>query len=64
MPTKSEHVSDADIQAMLNQVEQLKLVRNEISLAEGAGIKLNYTTKDIDNQISSLEQIIRTYILK
>jgi len=64
MATKSTIVSDKDIQDMRNHIEQLKQLRGEIQLADNAGIKLNYSVKDIDDQITSLEAIIRAYQLK
>jgi len=64
MATNSKIVSDKDLQDMKAHIETLKDLRKEIALADNAGIPLNYTVKDIDNQISSLEQIIRAYTPK
>lgn len=61
MATISKIVSDKDIQDMRNHIETLKDLRKEIKLANDAGIELNYTVKQIDDQIASLEAIIRTY---
>lgn len=64
MATKSQYVTDDDIQKMLQHIEDLQAAKKEIVLAENAGIKLAYTSKDLDDQISSLQTIIRTYQMK
>lgn len=64
MPTKSEFVSDQQLAEMRAHIVDLNNLKKEIKLAEDSGITLSYTQRDIDNQIASLELIIRTYQMK
>jgi predicted nucleic acid-binding Zn-ribbon protein len=61
MATNSKYVTDKDIMDFRNHIETLREVRKEIILANNAGVPLNYTVKDIDDQIASLETLIRAY---
>lgn len=61
MATNSRIVTDKDLADMRQHIETLKELRQEIVLANNAGITLNYTVKDIDDQIAGLETIIRAY---
>lgn len=64
MASQSKLVTEKDLQDMRNHIESLKELRKEIKLASDAGIQLAYTVKDIDEQITSLETIIRAYTLR
>ena len=61
MPTKSQYVTDDTLVQLRNHIEELKRAKAELQLANTAGLPMSYTVKDIDEQIASLEKIIRTY---
>lgn len=61
MATVSEIVTDQQIAEYRTHIEELNKLRKEILLAEKAGVKVNWTTKQIDEQIAALQLIINTY---
>lgn len=63
MATKSEYISDAQLEGFRKNIEQLQTLRKEVALANKAGVDLGFKVEDIDSQIASLTLLIKTYSL-
>lgn len=61
MPTKSQIVSDADIQVFKDSVDKWKQFRIETQFALDAGLTPQMSLKDIDNKIAAAIKVIEAY---
>ena len=61
MATKSEIVTDQQIQSFKDAIEQYKKLKVEAQMAVDAGLPIAITPKDIDEKIKATAKIIEVY---